>query len=50
MMLPLDPNWIFLKNTIFFLKNTNPLEVIYRDVAKFDVENPIIGSLLTQLE
>ena len=33
----------------FFRKNDNPLDVLYRKEAKFDVQNPIIGSLLKQI-
>ena len=30
----------------YFRKNDNPLDVTYKQQAKFDVHNPIIGSLL----
>ena len=33
----------------FFRKNDNPLDVLYRKEPKFDVQNPIIGSLLKQI-
>ena len=33
----------------FFKKNDNPLDVVYREQAKFDVQNPVIGSLLNQI-
>ena len=33
----------------FFRKNDNPLDSVYRKEAKFDVQNPIIGSLLKQI-
>ena len=33
----------------FFHKNDNPLDVVYKEQAKFDVQNPIIGSLLKQI-
>ena len=33
----------------FFRGNDNPLDVVYRKQAKFDVQNPIIGSLLQQI-
>ena len=33
----------------FFKKNDNPLDLVYREQAKFDVQNPIIGSLLKQI-
>ena len=33
----------------FFRENDNPLDVVYRKQAKFDVQNPIIGSLLQQI-
>ena len=38
-----DPLYKFLK------ENDNPLDVVYRKQAKFDVQNPIIGSLLQQI-
>ena len=28
-----------------FLKYSNPLEIVFKDISKFDVQNPIIGSL-----
>lgn len=31
--------------THFFKQNNNPLDVVYKDQAKFDVQNPIIGNL-----
>ena len=33
----------------FFRQNNNPLDVVYREKAKFDVQNPIIGDLLKQV-
>ena len=33
-----------------FLKYYNLPEVVFKDISKFDVQNPIIGSLLTQIE
>ena len=33
-----------------FLKCSDLLEVIFRDISKFDVQNSIISSLLTQIE
>ena len=33
----------------YFRKNDHPLDVVYREQAKFDVQNPIIGSLLKQI-
>ena len=33
----------------FFRKNDNPLDLVYREQAKFDVQNLIIGSLLKQI-
>ena len=33
----------------YFRENDNPLDVVYRKQAKFDVQNPIIGSLLQQI-
>ena len=32
-----------------FKKNDNPIDAFYRQKAKFDVQNPIIGSLLNQI-
>ena len=32
------------------LKKSNPLDVVYKDITKFDMLNLIIGSLLTQIE
>ena len=29
--------------------NDNPLHVIYKKNAKFDIQNPVIGSLLKQI-
>ena len=33
----------------FFKKNDNPLDLVYREQPKFDVQNLIIGSLLKQI-
>ena len=33
----------------FFKKNDNPLDVLFKEKAKFDVQNPIIGSLLEEI-
>ena len=33
----------------YFKENNNPLDVVYREKAKFDIQNPIIGSLLKQI-
>ena len=33
----------------FFKENDNPLDVVYMKQAKFDVQKPIIGSLLQQI-
>ena len=33
----------------YFRKNDNPLDVVYKQQAKFDVQNPVIGSLLKQI-
>ena len=38
-----------LKNEAVF-HNPNPLNVTFRDVKKFDVLNPVIGKLATQLK
>ena len=33
----------------FFQQNDNPLDVLFKEKAKFDVQNPIIGSLLEEI-
>ena len=33
----------------YFRQNNNPLDVAYRDKAKFDVQNPITGNLLKEI-
>ena len=33
----------------FFRKNNNPLDVLFKEKAKFDIQNPIIGSLLEEI-
>ena len=33
----------------YFRESNNPLDVVYREKAKFDVQNPIIGDLLKQI-
>ena len=33
----------------YFRQNDNPLDVVYREKAKFDVQNPIIGNLLKEI-
>ena len=33
----------------YFRKNDNPLDVAYKQQVKFDVQNPIIGSLLKEI-
>ena len=38
-----DPNYKFFK------KNDNPLDVVYKEQAKFDIQNPIFGSLLKEI-
>ena len=44
---------MFLKGailtTISSKKNDNPLDVVYKKQAKFDIQNPVIGSLLKQI-
>ena len=32
------------------MKKSNPIDVVFKDTAKFDTQNPIIGTLLTQIE
>ena len=29
------------------MKKTNPVEVMFKDKSKFDVQNPVVGSLIT---
>ena len=38
-----------LKNEAIFC-NSNPLNVTFRDVKKFDLVNPVIGKLATQVK
>ena len=38
-----------LKNEAIF-RNPNPLNVTFRDVNKFDLVNPVIGKLATQVK
>ena len=33
----------------FFKRNDNLLDVVYKKNAKFDIQNPVIGSLLKQI-
>ena len=33
----------------FSKKNDNPLDVVYKEQAKFDIQNPVIGSLLKEI-
>ena len=33
----------------YFRRNDNPLDIVYKKKAQFDVQNPIIGSLLQQI-
>ena len=30
-------------------KKPNPIDVMFKDKSKFDVENPVVGSLITQV-
>ena len=32
------------------MKKRNPIDVVFKDKAKFDVQNPIIGSLVAQVQ
>ena len=36
--------------TDFFKKYQNPLDVVFKDIAKFNAQNAIIGTLLTEIE
>ena len=29
------------------MKKTNPIEVMFKDKSKFDVQNPVVSSLIT---
>ena len=31
------------------MKKLNPVEVLFKDKSKFDVQNPFVGSLITQV-
>ena len=33
----------------YFRQNNNPLDAVYREKAKFDVQNPIVGDLLKEI-
>ena len=37
-------------NLKFFQQNENPLDVLFKEKSKFDVQNPIIGSLLEEIK
>ena len=32
------------------MKKSNPIDAVFKDKAKFDTQNPIIGTLLTQIQ
>ena len=32
------------------MKNPNPIDIVFKDKAKFDVQNPIIGFLVAQVQ
>ena len=32
------------------LRRQNPLELVFEDISTFDAENPIVGSLLRELD
>ena len=32
------------------LRRQNPLELVFEDISTFDAENPIVGSLLREIE
>ena len=34
----------------WIMKRSNPIDVVFKDKAKFDTQNSIIGTLLTQIE
>ena len=38
-------------NTNFpsIMKKPNPIEVMFKDKCKFEVQNPVVGSLITQV-
>ena len=31
------------------MKKSNPIDIVFKDKAKFDTQNPILGMLLTQI-
>ena len=31
------------------MKKPNPIEVMFKDKSKFDVQNPVVGLLITQV-
>ena len=37
------------KNKVI-MQNANPLNVMFCDIKKFDIQNPIIGNLLSQVK
>ena len=37
------------KNFTYVMKTLNPIEVMFKDKSKFDVQNPVVGSLITQV-
>ena len=32
------------------MKKSNPIDVVFKDKAKFDVQNPVVGSLIAQVQ
>ena len=32
------------------MKKSNPIDVVFKDKAKFDMQNPIIGTFLTKMQ
>ena len=42
-------HWLDLKDEVIF-RNTNPLNVTFHDMKKFDLVNPIIGKLASQIK
>ena len=39
-----------IQNIQHFMKKTNPIDVVFRDKAKFDTQNPVINKLLSQMQ
>ena len=42
-------NWALDTKFPSIMKKPNPIEVMFKDKSKFDVQNPVVGSLITQV-